>query len=133
MPFIVYNEDDVKKIFILPGNKMIVFGRENLVDFQIFKDSEVSREHFAIEKDENEKYILIDLGSSNGTFLNGLKLETNAIVELNNDDEIRAGRQFFKFRTKPLFKPSDSQIIQSTYSEEDGFKTSMGEVVQIEK
>jgi len=133
MPFIVYSEGEEKKVFILPEDKMTVFGREEYVDFQIFRDSEVSREHFAIEKDDNGKFIIIDLGSSNGTFLNGKKLESNAIVELNNDDEIRAGNQYFLYRTKPLFAPSESQEMECSYSEEDGFITSMHEIVKIEE
>jgi len=133
MPFIVYNESDVKKVFILPEKKMAIFGREEYVDFQIFRDSEVSREHFAIEKDDNGKFIVIDLGSSNGTYLNGKKLESNAIVELNNDDEIRAGSQYFIFRTKPLFSLSESQEIENSYSENDGFITSMHEIIKIKE
>ena len=133
MAFIVYNEGKTQKIFILPENKMIVFGRENHVDFQILKDSEVSREHFAIEKNSNDDYEIIDLGASNGTYLNDKKIEVNSIIKLKNNDKIKAGKQQFTFRLKPLMSPSDSQIVPSVYHEEDGFKTSIFEVVPTEK
>jgi pSer/pThr/pTyr-binding forkhead associated (FHA) protein len=133
MAFIVYKDEKTQKVFILPENKMVVFGRENHVDFQILKDSEISREHFAIAKNENDNYEIIDLGSSNGTSLNGKKMESNAIISLKNDDEIMAGKQSFTFRIKPLMKPSDSQIVPSVFHEDDGFKTSIFEVVETEK
>ena len=133
MAFIVYNDSKIQKVFILPESKMIVFGRENHVDFQILRDAEVSREHFAIEKNSNGNFEVIDLGASNGTFLNEKKLEANSIIELKNDDKIKAGRQQFTFRLKPLMSPSDSQIVPSVFHEEDGFKTSIFEVISTEK
>ena len=133
MAFIVYNEGKTQKVFILPENKMVVFGRENHVDFQIFKDSEVSREHFAIEKNDNDGFEVIDLGASNGTYLNGKKLEANSIVILKNNDKIKAGKQQFTFRLKSLMSPSDSQIVPCEFHENDGFKTSIFEVIPTEK
>lgn len=123
MPFIVYQDKAKLKTFELPEDKMIVFGREDHVEFQIMKDSQVSREHFAIKKDDSGKFILIELGASNGTFLNGEKLEPNSITELKHRDEIRAGRQVFTYRIRPLSKPNTTQLVQGVMKELDKGKS----------
>ena len=117
MPFIIYNDRAMQKTFELPEDKMIVFGREDHVEFQILKDSQVSREHFAIRKEENGKFILIDLGSSNGTSLNGKLVESNSITELKHRDNIKAGRQVFTFRIRPLTKSNTTQVVQGVMKE----------------
>lgn len=50
----------------------------------------VSREHFAIESDNSGGHVLTDLGSMNGTYLNGQKL-SSASNTLNHGDKISAG------------------------------------------
>lgn len=59
----------------------------------------VSRHHARLvqEKDQVE---LIDLGSTNGTFLNGEQLERNQTAALNPGDEIRFGDQVLFFKRK---------------------------------
>lgn len=132
MPFIVYNDHGLQKTFELPEDKMIVFGREDHVEFQILKDSQVSREHFAINKDENGKFILIDLGASNGTYLNDEKLEANSITELKHRDHIRAGRQTFTYRIRPLSPSNTTQVVESVMKEMSdgkGYHTIMCEIL----
>lgn len=51
-------------------------------------DSKVSRNHAAIDL-QNGFHMLVDLGSTNGTFLNGRRVEQS--VFLNPGDEIRVG------------------------------------------
>lgn len=108
MPFLRYIQDDEYQFFELPTDRMTIFGREEHVDFQIMTDAGISREHFAIEKDETTgKMLLIDLGSNNGTFLNGKKL-SNDTVPISEGDVIKAGNQvFYYFTHKPLevYKP----------------------------
>jgi pSer/pThr/pTyr-binding forkhead associated (FHA) protein len=117
MPFIVYNDRGMQKTFELPEDKMIVFGREDHVEFQIIKDSQVSREHFAIKKEDNGKFILIDLGASNGTQINGKLIEPNSITELKHRDEIKAGRQVFIYRLRPLSEKNTTQVVQGVMKE----------------
>lgn len=117
MPFIIYQDKAMLKTFELPEDKMIVFGREDHVEFQILKDSQVSREHFAINKDDDGKFILIDLGASNGTYLNDERVEANSITKLKHGDEIRAGRQTFTYRTRPLSKKNSTQVVQGVMKE----------------
>jgi len=123
MPFIIYYDRGMQKTFELLDEKMIVFGREDHAEFQILKDSQISREHFAIRKDDDGKFIIIDLGASNGTFLNDKKLESNSILELKHGDTIKAGRQAFIYRETPLSKNSSTKIMQGVMAEIDNGKS----------
>ena len=61
----------------------------------VLDDHFVSRRHARIEKPENSKhYILKDMNSQNGVFLNGSRIKT---ALLNNNDNIQIGNQQFTF------------------------------------
>ncbi len=135
MPVIQFFHNGVYRYYKLPEDQLIVFGREDHTDFQLIMDPEISREHFAIEKDEEGNWVLIDLGSKNGTFFNGKKL-INETVPLVHGDRIRAGKQHFIFLDKP---PKDfgtkvtQKIIDDMAKSIDagkGFKTMMDEILQ---
>jgi pSer/pThr/pTyr-binding forkhead associated (FHA) protein len=51
----------------------------------------VSRTHAAIRRSE-DKLLLFDLGSSNGTFVNGQKVSPESPLILRDGDEIRFGK-----------------------------------------
>jgi len=51
----------------------------------------VSRQHAAIERNE-DTLMLMDIGSSNGTYLNGQRLPTNQPRILRDGDEVRLGK-----------------------------------------
>ena len=136
MAFIIYNDRGFKKTFEILEDKMIVFGREDHAEFQILKDSQISREHFAIEKDEDGKFVLIELGASNGTYLNGEKLESNSITKLVHGDEIKAGRQVFTFRVTPLEKKTEASITKGVMDEMQsgkGYHTIMCEILGLDE
>lgn len=62
------------------------------IDFtQIDRNKVISRKHACISF-SNNKYKLSDLGSTNGTFLNGLRLQTGVEYDLKNGDEIIFGK-----------------------------------------
>ncbi len=131
MPYISFTEEDVRHTCELPADKMTVFGREEHVDFQILNDSLISREHFSIEKDDEENYVLIDLGSSNGTFLNSRRIEANSLKILKDGDKIRAGRMEFTYHLfKPAIKKSDPvKEIVNNMKQGKGYKTLMMEII----
>jgi diguanylate cyclase (GGDEF)-like protein len=54
-------------------------GRGDRTDIRVLDDG-VSREHAAIERDGG-KMVLVDLGSTNGTFCNGLKVDRRELVD----------------------------------------------------
>ncbi len=139
MPYISYTDGPAEKHYCIPEEgRMVIFGREDHTDFQILRDSQISREHFGIEKDDQERFTVIDLGSANGTFLNGRRLESNAIRFLKQGDVIRAGSQEFTFREKlppppPVAPPSGRGVgVKDVLKELErgkGYHTLMQEIV----
>jgi hypothetical protein len=102
-----YVEDPNYVIFQIGGeeifvslSKRIVFGREpqdladaQMVNLESFKGHEagVSRRHAAIHRNDDDQIVLVDLGSTNGTTLNGDVLEPLQEYLLKDGDEIRLG------------------------------------------
>jgi diguanylate cyclase (GGDEF)-like protein len=66
-----------------------VLGRGNSTDVRIVDDG-ISREHAALQR-EGGKVVLVDLGSTNGTFCNGLRLPKQGRVDLTDGDKISIG------------------------------------------
>ena len=72
----------------------LTLGRSNNNDV-ILRDAKSSRQHAEITR-KGDGYILTDLHSSNGTYLNGEKMQE---AVLNDGDEIQIGDHIFKFKT----------------------------------
>jgi pSer/pThr/pTyr-binding forkhead associated (FHA) protein len=64
-------------------------GAQNDLAFDPFGDAVVSSQHAEIRR-EDDRYVLYDMGSLNGTFLNGCPVKRAA---LNSGDEIGLGRR----------------------------------------
>ena len=107
-----------KKTWLRSGQKVVV-GRTEASDYVIPQDGQISSRHFALECGL-EKCLVRDLESSNGTFLNGQKVE-EAVIQ--SGDRIMAGQTTFVVQLEaagsvaPLstpqanFIPSTSAII----------------------
>ena len=78
--------------FPVQTNQKLLFGRDINCDVQLF-DEGVSRRHFTVEGKGNS-FLLVDVGSSNGTFVNGQRTSTKI---LRNGDVVRAGDCHFRF------------------------------------
>jgi pSer/pThr/pTyr-binding forkhead associated (FHA) protein len=70
----------------------LVVGRDREATVQI-PDYRISGRHFAIAR-EGGAFILEDLGSKNGTWINGRRVTR---TELKSEDRILAGRTHFSF------------------------------------
>ena len=85
----------------------ICIGREVDNDIQILTGG-ISRYHAKIEYVEGDNWKIQDLGSTNGTRINGKKIE--APVILQSGDEIRIGEQLLRFdRDYTLPKPEKTE------------------------
>src|SRR5262245_15569366 len=62
----------------LKANRMVL-GRGDRADVRVLDDG-ISREHAAIERDGG-KLVLVDLGSTNGTFCNGERVQRHDLVD----------------------------------------------------
>ncbi len=74
--------------FAIKSSEPVVIGRAPDVTVQFAYDSFCSRKHAHIFF-KNKKYYLEDLKSTNGTFMNELKIES--LQELRNNDKIKFG------------------------------------------
>jgi pSer/pThr/pTyr-binding forkhead associated (FHA) protein len=74
------------------GERPVAVGRGASVDVKL-NDEGLSRRHFVILR-EGEHYVLRDLGSRNGTWVDGERALT---ARLQHDDRILAGRTEFRF------------------------------------
>jgi hypothetical protein len=93
--------DDAVRTFIFDADQIeqLVIGRQdpvsgeapeiNLTPFSALEKG-VSRKHAAIVRKDGSLYI-VDMGSPNGTFLNGQKLVPNQARVLRDGDDIRLG------------------------------------------
>ena len=87
---------DRGKRFELPGHEPQLIGRSS--EALPITDSTVSRRHAELTPDDG-KWYLRDLESSNGTFVNGRRIEQR--VELSPGDQIRCGSTLMLFAATP--------------------------------
>jgi len=82
----------IGSVFPLHGKKRSILGRSVDADVPV-DDVKASRVHAAIDE-QNGFHFIVDLGSTNGTYLNGSRVQTAEM--LNVGDEIRVGSTVFK-------------------------------------
>jgi adenylate cyclase len=79
------------EVFTLAAHTTI--GREVTNTIVLDRDTAASRHHAEI-REEGGRFLLRDLQSSNGTFVNGGRVEE---LPLEPGDEVRVGRSSFRF------------------------------------
>jgi adenylate cyclase len=100
-----------------------VLGRSTTASVRL-ADREVSRKHSQVDK-EGDDYVLRDLGSSNGTFLNGKRIF--GPTKLTDGDEVVIGTSKMEFRLgKGLAKSRNAEIVHN----EDSAKEMAGVVAR---
>ena len=91
---VISGTDAGRKTLLRTGQKLRV-GRTQRADLAVEHDGQLSSMHFILESDET-RCTIEDLGSTNGTLLNGSPLAAKAT--LNDGDEILAGETRFRVR-----------------------------------
>lgn len=100
-----------------------ILGRGQDVDL-FLGDPAASREHARVEW-EQKHFILTDLGSSNGTFLNGVKIA--AAEELSPGDLITIGETVIEFQSAPRTNlKRETAGVGDRISKEEGTSTASG-------
>ena len=69
--------------------KVITIGRNNENNDVVVNDSKVSRNHLQMVMDDQGNYSVVDLNSTNGTFVNGQRITGK--VHLKDTDELKIG------------------------------------------
>jgi hypothetical protein len=80
------------QVYAVAGDKVTI-GREPGNTVALTQDTTLSRRHAEIEK-SGGAFVVRDLGSSNGTFVNGVRVTEQA---LNPGDEVQLGSSRFRF------------------------------------
>lgn len=112
-----------KSYYLVKGRKLIV-GNDSACDIQLGEVG-VSRRHFTVEWD-GEKASITDLGSSNGTYVNGERILSATLVE---DDMLVAGQAVLQFgyqRRAEAPPGSDGTIVMPT----DNWKRREGDILK---
>ncbi len=87
---IIYGDDLGRRVPL--GGEACVLGRSSKCDVQLDQES-VSRNHARIQRQRNN-YVIRDLGSTNGTYVNDELIDE---VVLRDGDQLKVGRTIFKF------------------------------------
>ena len=85
--------NDAGKTYDLRTKEMFIIGRGVATDITVW-DIRVSRVHCRIDHDE-DGYLVTDLNASNGTYVNGQKIETH---RLKPGDEIKVGSTVLQYQ-----------------------------------
>lgn len=93
---------------ILKSKNEIIIGRDSSCDL-VLSDPYVSRRHCRIFK-ENQRYFVEDLNSTNGTFINNIRLRK--IQELKENDELILGFQVLYLNSEGV-NTSDALAIET--------------------
>lgn len=98
--------------FSMRTESPVRFGRNPLNDLQL-EDPQVSSWHGALRFD-NQHIVIVDLGSTNGTFVNGRRLPTNTELAISANDKVRMGNIEIAFSLVEL----TTQQFNALYSDE---------------
>lgn len=83
-----------KITIVIDKPEFIIGSKDEYVEGLITFNKAISRKHCSILK-ENEKYYMVDLGSSNGTFINGRRLEKDVKEEIVPGDIVTLANSEF--------------------------------------
>lgn len=75
---------------VIEVEEEFMIGRHAAGDGTLANDIEISREHARIVSEANGCFAIEDLGSTNGTFVNGRRLEGSTILETGDRIEVGA-------------------------------------------
>ena len=129
MPFLEYTTGGVRTEHRLTGRSTSV-GRSDECVLKIDDDPELSRVHCSIAGKPDGTFVVVDEQATNGTFLNGQRVEGEPAL-LKDQDVIRIGQTKLVFRTRDvgrntmLFSEVADQMEQGK-----GFHTIMQEIVE---
>ena len=89
------NQENILELF--KNKDLIIVGRDSLCDLRI-NDNRISRKHASIKKLSNDKFLIKDLGSLNGIYINGSKL--NGSKTISKSDSIFISKYLLKIEGK---------------------------------
>ena len=76
--------------------KVQILGRSQEVDMTFTGNTDISRQHATVELTQQGEVILTDLGSANGTWVEGRRLAAHVGVPLHQGDMFRLAHEWFQ-------------------------------------
>ena len=116
-PYLILHTEKGQRYFPLIGKSYWTVGRSQDNDL-IVKDHCISRNHAILQATETGDFLLIDLGSRNGTFVNGRRV--GIPVTLRDEDEVIFGKTIVEF-----YRPSPKQLEHRVIDKERDTQTSV--------
>ena len=99
---------------------VITIGRDSTNAIRLH-DSEVSRRHVEFREEEEGQHVLVDLNSSNGTYVNGEKAD---YARLSSGDRVQVGRTVLLFTAQNNLRADDmSEVIDIVAAAQDSQKS----------
>ncbi len=92
----------------IPLTGRLTVGRSNSAELCFPEDAGLSRQHFVFEPDGDGGWMVQDLGSKNGTFVNNIPLKARLLLQPG--DRITAGHLVILF-SPPEGKPQDQKVV----------------------
>jgi len=102
-------------------------GRTSVNQISLKDDSAVSRQHSLIRRQGEAEYHLIDMGSANGTFLNGKLLISP--TRLRNGDILRVGETPMRFECPEISGEAAAKAAEQTHYEKTRMSVQLGMMV----
>lgn len=106
-PHLVLRTDAGNRYLPLVGSNCWTIGRSDDNNF-VLSDRWISRSHAMLQRMETGEFYLIDLGSRNGSFVNGRRVSIP--VTLKNSDRLVFGQTELEFNCPPTNRLSDPLI-----------------------
>lgn len=116
MPTLVQYKNDVPGVKIAIDKTPFRIGRSEDNELSI-NDTLASREHALIEKVSSEQdpqqshYVLRDLGSTNGTFVNHVQITSHLLLD---GDMVRIGQTFFKYSDSASAEMGETRVLKKS-------------------
>ena len=132
MAYLEYFIDDQQHEVQLEADENAV-GRSKECRLQLLHDPELSRVHCTFKRHPDGSFVLVDEGSTNGTYLNEERVGSEELP-LREGDRVRIGTTVLVFREKQvgrttmLFTEVEQQMQRG-----DGFHTIMGKILHRHK
>jgi ABC-type multidrug transport system ATPase subunit len=126
----IYKGTVVKKIRLLKNAPQeIIIGRSAAADINFTNIPSLSSKHLQLFYDGDSKFFITDLGSRNGTFINGKKLTALQTVSLNNSDKVQlCGNSGIEIRLTPSGAeehPNSAEYLEPEYDESTSYSNIM--------
>ena len=96
---------------VIEVDEELVIGRSAEGEGTLAADIEISRQHARIASEPDGRFMIEDLGSTNGTYVNGRRLDGPSVLEAGDRIEVGASALVVQVSTPQPTPPSSDTIV----------------------